>query len=271
MTTPLGSTAGTNGEAAHGTPFLELSNIAKHYGGVVAIEDVSLDIRRGETLGLIGPNGSGKTTLVNVLSGFVPPTSGTLCIEGKKVPFLPAHKTLGRYHFARTFQNIRLGRSMTAEENILVGMHGRFNAWSVLAPGGGPVERRSRRRAAELLDMVGIGHLADRQAGQLSYGDQRRVEIARALATDPQLVMLDEPAAGMNPREAEGLIELLHQISAGRTMLLIEHNMAVVMEIADRVAVFDAGRRIALGLPREVADDPQVKEAYLGKRHAHVS
>ncbi len=257
--------------AAAGPPLVGLTNIAKHYGGVIAIEDVSLEIHRGETLGLIGPNGSGKTTLVNVLSGFAPPTSGTLRIEGEEKPFLPAQKALHRYRFARTFQNIRLGRSMTAEENILVGMHGTFRPWSSIIPGGGRAERSARKRAAELLDLVSIAHLADRLAGQLSYGDQRRVEIARALATDPLLLMLDEPAAGMNPREATALIGLIREIAQERTVLLIEHNMAVVMQLADRVAVLDAGRRIAWGRPKDVADDPVVKEAYLGKRHAHVS
>jgi branched-chain amino acid transport system ATP-binding protein len=159
---------------------------------------------------------------------------------------------------------------MTAEENILVGMHHSFRPWNTVLPGGGPAERRARQTAEELLELVGIAHLRDRLAGQLSYGDQRRVEIARALATDPQLIMLDEPAAGMNPREAEGLIQLLGHIAQGRTLLLIEHNMSVVMQIADRVAVLDAGRRIALGLPRDIVDDTRVKEAYLGKRHAHV-
>lgn len=257
--------------AATGTPLIELTGIAKHYGGVIAIEDVSLDIQPGETLGLIGPNGSGKTTLVNVLSGFTPPTAGELSINGESKRFLPAHKTLGRYRFARTFQNIRLGRSMTAEENILVGMHGRFGPLSTVLPGGGRAERDARTRAIELLDRVGIAHLRDRPAGQLSYGDQRRVEIARAMATDPQLIMLDEPAAGMNPKEADALIGLLQRISRDATLLLIEHNMAVVMQIAHRVAVLDAGRRIALGTPEEIADDPLVKEAYLGKRHANVN
>jgi branched-chain amino acid transport system ATP-binding protein len=257
--------------AANPAPLVELTSIAKHYGGVIAIEDVSLDIMAGETLGLIGPNGSGKTTLVNVLSGFAPPTGGQLTINGEVKPFLPAHKTLGRYRFARTFQNIRLGRSMTAEENILVGMHGRFGPLSTVLPGGGRSERDARKRAVELLDRVGIADLRHRLAGQLSYGDQRRVEIARAMATDPQLIMLDEPAAGMNPRESEGLINLLQRLSQEATLLLIEHNMAVVMQIAHRVAVLDAGRRIALGTPREIADDPLVKEAYLGKRHANVN
>jgi branched-chain amino acid transport system ATP-binding protein len=262
------SEPGSTGASA--PPLVEVTGIAKHYGGVVAIEEVSLDIGQGETMGLIGPNGSGKTTLVNVLSGFVPPTAGTLLINGEKKKFLPPQKSLVRYGFARTFQNIRLGRSMTAEENILVGMHHSFRPWSTVLPGGGPAERRARRTAAELLDLVGIADLRNRLAGHLSYGDQRRVEIARALSTDPRLIMLDEPAAGMNPREAEALIRLLQHISKGRTLLLIEHNMSVVMQIADRVAVLDAGKRIALGVPRDVVDDPVVKEAYLGKRHANV-
>lgn len=252
-------------------PLVELTGIAKHYGGVIAIEDVSLDIREGETVGLIGPNGSGKTTLVNVLSGFTRPTGGHMKINGEAKRFLPAHKTLRVYRFARTFQNIRLGRSMTAEENILVGMHGNFNPLCTLLPGGGRIERDARARAGELLDRVGIADLRFRLAGQLSYGDQRRVEIARAMATDPQLIMLDEPAAGMNPREAEGLISLLQRISSEATLLLIEHNMTVIMQIAHRVAVLDAGRRIALGSPQDVADNLLVREAYLGKRRANAN
>ena len=251
-------------------PLVELTGIAKHYAGVTAIEEVSLDIRRGETLGLIGPNGSGKTTLVDVLSGFVPPTAGTMTIDGEPSRFLPAHQTLRRYRFARTFQNVRLARSMTAMENVLVGMHGAFRAWSVVLPRGGRSERRARKQAVELLDRVGIPHLAARPAGQLTHGDQRRVEIARAMAADPRLMMLDEPAAGMNAHEAEALVELLTDISRSATVLLIEHNMAVVMQIAERVAVLDAGRRIALGPPRAVADAPVVREAYLGRRHARV-
>jgi ABC-type branched-subunit amino acid transport system ATPase component len=250
-------------------PLVELTGIAKHYGGVVAIQDVTLDIRRGEILGLIGPNGSGKTTLVDVLSGFVSPTAGDMTIDGAPSRFLPAEQVLRRHRFARTFQGVRLARSMSVAENVLVGMHGSFRPVTILLPGGGRSGRRAREKVAELLERVGIAHLATRPAGQLTSGDQRRVEIARAMATDPRLMMLDEPAAGMNPDETEALIGLLGDISRHATVLLIEHNLALVMRIADRVAVLDAGRRIALGTPQDVADDPVVQQAYLGRRHAH--
>lgn len=250
-------------------PLVELIGIAKHYGGVVAIEAVTLEIRQGEILGLIGPNGSGKTTLVDVLSGFVRPTAGDMMIDGALSRFLPAEQVLGRHRFARTFQGVRLARSMSVAENVLVGMHGSFRPVTVLLPGGGRSGRRAREKVAELLERVGIAHLATRPAGQLTSGDQRRVEIARAMATDPRLMMLDEPAAGMNPDETEALIGLLGDISRHATVLLIEHNMALVMRIADRVAVLDVGRRIALGTPQDVADDPVVQQAYLGRRQAH--
>jgi ABC-type branched-subunit amino acid transport system ATPase component len=251
-------------------PLVQLNGIVKRYGGVIAIEDVDLDIRRGEILGLIGPNGSGKTTLVDVLSGFVSPTAGDMTIDGAPSRFLPAEQVVRRHRFARTFQGARLARSMTVAENVLVGMHGSFRSPTILLPGGGRSGRQAREKVAGLLERLGIAHLATRPAGQLTSGDQRRVEIARAMATDPRLMLMDEPAAGMNPDETEALIGLLDDLSRHATVLLIEHNMALVMRIADRVAVLDAGRRIALGTPHEVADDPVVQQAYLGRRDPHA-
>ena len=247
---------------------LNISGVNKRFGGLQALTEVGIKIMQGQIYGLIGPNGAGKTTFFNVITGLYQPDSGSFELAGK--PYSPsAPHEVARAGIARTFQNIRLFGEMTALENVMVGRHVRTRQGVFGAifrhKAAREEEAAIRRRAQELLDFVGIGAFANRTAKYLSYGDQRRLEIARALATDPQLLALDEPAAGMNATEKLALRELLVKIKAeGRTVLLIEHDVKLMMGLCDRITVLEYGKQIAEGIPAEIQKNEAVIKAYLG-------
>ncbi len=248
---------------------LEINSLTKKFGGVQALNRVSFAVAAGEILGLIGPNGAGKTTCFNLINGLIPPTAGSLMLAGRELVGLPPYRRAAR-GLARTFQNIQLFGGMTVLENILAGYHlaqkvGILEALLPL-PRVRRARAQARARGRELLRLVGLEFKGDWPAESLAYGEQRCLEIARAMALEPRLLLLDEPAAGLNPRETEDLIPLLGELRRqGTTLLLIEHDMSLVMGLCDRIVVLDHGEVIASGLPREIRRDSRVIEAYLGQ------
>lgn len=259
-----------------GKAVLDAQNISVVFGGLVAVDNVSFTIPEGSVVSLIGPNGAGKTTFFNVLTGLYDPTDGVVIFDDKNITGQAPHKT-AQSGMARTFQNIRLFGLMTAQENVMVAMHSHMRA-GVFATTFRTKKQRAeeeegRRFAQELLDFVGIGNTTNEYARNLSYGDQRRLEIARALALRPKVLLLDEPTAGMNPQESQVFVDFVHRVrdQRGVSILLIEHDMSVVMKVSERITVLDQGQMIAEGSPSEIKSNQRVIEAYLGKSGSEAS
>jgi len=247
---------------------LEIKNVSQEFGGLLALDRVSMTVEKGEIFGLIGPNGAGKTTLFNLITGIYRPSSGELWFEGRSIGGLRPYR-IANVGIGRTFQNIRLFKKLSVLDNVRVGMHSVSRAGFVSAmlytPWAIKRERVTREKSMALLELVGLQDKAIELAGSLPYGEQRRLEIARAMALEPSLLLLDEPAAGMNATEKEELLGLIRKIrDLGVTVLLVEHDMNVVMNVCNRIAVLDYGRKIAEGTPEQIKNDPRVIESYLG-------
>jgi branched-chain amino acid transport system ATP-binding protein len=249
---------------------LRAESIIIAFGGLVAVNDVTFNVPRGGIVSLIGPNGAGKTTFFNVLTGLYRPTAGRVILDDREVTGKPPHK-IAALGLARTFQNIRLFNLMTAEENVMVAMHAHLRSGIASTVFGMPWQRheehRAHDRSRDLLEFVGIGKVRNEYARNLSYGDQRRLEVARALALNPKVLLLDEPTAGMNPQESAQFVDFVHRVRDEKSVsvLLIEHDMSVVMRVSERITVLDRGERIAEGGPDDIRSDERVVEAYLGK------
>jgi len=260
----------TAAPSATGKSLLTVSGLQMRFGGLLAVDGVEFDVREGEVFAIIGPNGAGKTTVFNCVGGFYQPTAGNVLLDGNRIDGLPSH-LVARRGLVRTFQNIRLFKSLTAVENLMVAQHQEMKSGLLAGLFSTPAFRKSEHealtRAAFWLERVGLRDLANREAGTLAYGHQRRLEIARCMITRPRLLMLDEPAAGLNPQEKVELQMLIDQLRRehGVSVLLIEHDMNLVMGISDRILVMEYGKPIATGVPEVVRNDPRVVKAYLGE------